>query len=57
MDKYLWAIDPETLKINIHPTKNVGQIKYYKDKKINIKMNSDMKSNLQVHWNKFLDNI
>ena len=54
MDKFLWAINPETLEIKIHPTKNVGQIKNYKDKKINIKINSEMKSNLQVHWNKFL---
>ena len=57
MDKYLWSINPETLEIKIHPIKNVGQIKNYNGKKINITINPYIKSNLESHWNKFLDNI
>jgi hypothetical protein len=57
MDKYLWAIDPNTLKIEIHPTKNVGQIKNYNGKKLNLVLNLDMKTNLEIHWNKFKNNI
>jgi len=56
MDKFLWAIDPNSLKIQIHPTKNVGQIKKYNGKKINIKLNEDLKLNLEIHWNKFINN-
>jgi predicted restriction endonuclease len=57
MDKYLWAIDPESLEIKIHPTKNVGQIKNYNGKKVNIILNSDIKSNLEINWTKFINNI
>ena len=57
MDKYLWAIDPETLEINIHPTKNVGQIKKYDKNKININLNPDLKANLKIHWDNFSQHI
>jgi predicted restriction endonuclease len=56
MDKYLWSINPETLKVQIHPTKNVGQIKKYNGKKINIKLNKDLESNLKIHWTNFINN-
>jgi len=57
MDKYLWVINPETLKVEIHPTKNVGQIKNYNGKKINIILNPDMKTNLKIHYKKFINNL
>ena len=57
MDKFLWSINPDTLEIKIHPTKNVGQIKHYNNKKINIQMNPYLKSNLITHWNTFINKI
>ena len=57
LDKYLWSIDPNLLQVKIHPIKNVGQIKYYNNKKLNIILTPDMKINLDIHWNKFLNNV
>lgn len=55
-DKYLWSINPNTLKIEIKNNKNVGNIKKYKNNKINIKLNNDLYNNLNYHYNKFLIN-
>lgn len=52
-DKYLWSINPETLQIEINETKNVGQIKNYNRKKINLELNDDLKNNLLYHYNNF----
>ena len=54
---YMSAINPETLEINIHPTKNVGQIKKYNHNKININLNPDLKANLKIHWENFTQYI
>lgn len=55
MDKFLWAINPETLQIEIKENKNVGQIKNYNGQKIKLKLNQDLKNNLMVHYNKFIN--
>jgi predicted restriction endonuclease len=55
-DKYLWSINPNTLKIEIKNNKNVGNIKKYESNKINIKLNNDLFNNLNYHYNKFLIN-
>ncbi len=55
MDKYLWAINPETLEIEIKKDQNVGQIKKYAGHKVNIVLNDDLKNNLVVHYNNFIN--
>lgn len=52
-DKYLWSINPETLKIECKNNYNTGSIEKYKDKKINIKLNNVIKRNLEYHYNIF----
>jgi predicted restriction endonuclease len=53
-DKYLWSINPETLTVECKNNYNVGSIKNYKNKKLNIKLNSKIKKNLEHHYNIFM---
>lgn len=53
MDKFLWSINPHTLKIEIKENNNVGQIKNYVGKTINLQMNDDLYNNLLIHYHKF----
>lgn len=52
-DSFKWSINPTTLIIEIKSNTNVGQIKEYQGKKINIELNNDIKINLETHYNKF----
>ena len=46
-DKYLWSINPNTLKVEINKNINdCGKIKKYEDTKVNIKINTDLYNNL-----------
>lgn len=54
-DKYKWSINPETLKVEIKKEINVGTIKKYEGKILEIKINWNMKQYLQQHYNKFLE--
>lgn len=56
-DKFLWSINPDTLQIEINNKKNVGQIKNYNNKKINLQINDDLKNNLSYHYQLFLKQI
>lgn len=53
-DKFLWSINPETLCIEINNDRNVGQIKNYVNKKIDLEINNDLKNNLLYHYQLFL---
>jgi len=53
-DKYLWSINPNTLKIEINNNKNVGNIKKYIGNKVNIKLNDELFSNLNYHYTNFI---
>lgn len=53
-DKYYWSINPSTMKIEINENINVGQIKQYNMMKLQLDINSIMKSNIIWHYNMFL---
>lgn len=52
-DKYLWSINPETLVIEVKGNINVGSIIDYNGCKIKLKLNPDLKSNLEAHYKNF----
>ncbi len=56
-DNYLWAINPETLCVDVlsNDEEIVGTIIDYSGKKINLNPDYFMKINLKSHWNKFLE--
>ncbi len=53
-DNFKWSINPSTMQIVIKPDANVGQIKQYNGKNINIDMNNKLKQNLVWHYQKFM---
>ena len=53
-DKYFWAINPASLLVEIRKDINVGQIKQYQGKKVNLVLNQELKNNLQAHYNRFI---
>jgi predicted restriction endonuclease len=53
-DKYYWSINPNTMKIEINTNVNVGQIKQYNGMRLQLDMNSIMKSKIIWHYNMFL---
>ena len=53
-DKYYWSINPNTLLIEIKDNTNVGSIKKYYNKKLNIEINHSILKNLSYHYDKFL---
>jgi hypothetical protein len=57
MDKLLWAINPQTLIIEVNKNHNVGQIKNYIGNKVNIVLNEYIKNNLQIQYDKFIKNL
>ena len=56
-DKYLWSINPKTLKIEINNNKNVGNIKKYVGNKVNIKLNDELFNNLDYHYSNFINKL
>lgn len=52
-DRYNWSINPDTLIIEINNNINVGSIRKYNNTKINIELNTELKQNLQIHYNIF----
>lgn len=56
-DKYLWTINPVTLKVVLSKNNRaiVGTIYDYNDKKINIVPNEYITYNLQQRWLKFIE--
>ena len=56
-DKYLWSINPNTLKIEINNNKNVGYIKKYVGNKVNIKLNDELFNNLNYHYSNFINKL
>ena len=52
-DDFLWSINPKTMKIEINSNKNIGSIKKYEGKKLNMDMNPFLYSNLEWHYEKF----
>lgn len=52
-DKLKWSINPDTMRIVIRNNTNVGQIKEYNNKYINISSNEKFKRNLKWHYEKF----
>lgn len=52
-DDYLWSINPETLQIECKD-ENIGEIKKYEGKKLNISTNIKLVKYLQFHYNKFV---
>ena len=56
-DKYLWSINPNTLKIEINNNKNVGNIKKYVGNKVNIKLNDELFNNLNYHYINFINKL
>lgn len=55
-DKYKWSINPETLMIEIKKNCNVGSIKKYENKILNINMNPILRKNLYEHYKNFQKN-
>jgi predicted restriction endonuclease len=55
-DKYLWSINPITLKVEIKENLNVGAIKKYVGQKVKISINSELENNLENHYNLFKKN-
>lgn len=53
-DKFKWSINPNTLLIEIKKNINVGSIRDYEGKKIDIDLNETLKNNLEWHYNKFM---
>lgn len=51
-DEFLWSINPETLILE-STNKNIGEIKRYVGKKINIELTPQLKNNLIYHYRKF----
>jgi hypothetical protein len=56
-NKYLWSINPDTLKVEIKDDLNIGEIKNYENTIIRIKVNNEMYLNLLNHYNIFLANL
>lgn len=56
-DNYLWSINPDTMKIECkYPDKKLT-INNYNNKKINIEnISQKLKDNLNIHYQKFLNN-
>jgi predicted restriction endonuclease len=54
-DKYRWSINPDTLLVEINKNINVGSIKYYENQKILLQMNTELYSNLLIHYNTFIE--
>lgn len=52
-DKFKWSINPDTLCVEIKQNVNVGSIKQYENKKIDLQLNYNIKQNLSYHYNKF----
>ena len=52
-DKYQWAINPDTLKIEVREGHS-GSITKYMDKKINLTLNPVLYSNLKYRYDKFI---
>jgi hypothetical protein len=53
-DKYQWAINPDTLEIEINPKYIGGSINKYIGKKLNINICPILYSNLKIRYNKFI---
>ena len=56
-DKYKWSINPDTLKIVIDPRQNVGSIKKYQNKKLDLVMNEHLYNNISHHYNNFIKKV
>ena len=54
-DKFLWSINPSTMKIEINPNKNANTIKKYTNNDIKILMNPYLYVNLKWHYDKFIE--
>jgi hypothetical protein len=54
MDKFKWAINPDTLIIEVKSGVNVGSIRQYAGQKVNLVLNPELKANLQTHWEEFI---
>ena len=54
-DKYYWAINPDTMLIEIKNNIDVGDIIQYKGTKINLECNNIMRSNLQKRYDIFIE--
>ncbi len=54
-DKYYWSINPATLKICVDPEEEeIGEIKNYANKKINVSLNYTVLKNLDEHYKIFV---
>lgn len=52
-DKYLWSINPKTLRVEVAPGKNVGQISQWAGKLVPLVMDDKLQNNLSAHYAKF----
>jgi len=53
-DKYLWSINPKTLRVEVAPGKNVGQISKWVGKQVQLVINDKLRNNLSAHYKRFL---
>ena len=56
-DKYRWSINPDTLLIEINKNIDVGSIKKYQNYKVPLQINTELYSNLLLHYNIFLEKL
>jgi predicted restriction endonuclease len=56
-DKYRWSINPDTLLIEINKNIDVGSIKKYQNYKVPLQINTELYSNLLLHYNIFLKKL
>ena len=56
-DRYLWTINPDTLKIETNPNNITKSIKKYVGKKVNLVINPFLYTNLKKRYEIFLEKI
>ena len=54
-DRYLWAINPNTLEIESNPNKITNSIKNYIGKKVNLQLNPFLYMNLKKRYDIFIE--
>lgn len=56
-DKYKWAVNPDTCKIEINQNENVGSIIKYANTELNLDISPELYTNLKHHYRNFLKKI
>ena len=52
-DRFIWSINPNTMKVEVNDNENIGTIKDYKDNTVLLEITPNLYINLLYHYNKF----